>query len=88
MGGIILDSLRSKLAPDVYSQWIEPLKLVEISNLQLIVSCPSGIDAEQLSKAYRGLIELAFFEANGRQIQLKFHRQTVRQANSRPPIPF
>ncbi len=70
-----LGSLKVKLSPDVYSQWIVPLRVLDLSEFQVILEVPQNLDMEQLSKMYLGLIEHCFMEANGREVRVQLRRQ-------------
>ncbi len=70
-----LGSLKAKLSPDVYSQWIVPLRVLDLSEFQVILEVPQNLDMEQLSKMYLGLIEHCFMEANGREVRVQLRRQ-------------
>ena len=70
-----LGSLKSKLSPEVYSQWILPLRVFDLSEFQVILEVPHTLDLEQLSKMYLGLIEHCFMEANGREVRVQLRRQ-------------
>jgi chromosomal replication initiator protein len=69
-----LASLRSKLSQDVYEKWIKPLKMVDSSESVLTLAVPPEVEVDQLSKAYLGLMEHAFSEANEREIQIRLLR--------------
>ncbi len=84
-----MTALKSKLSQDVFERFIKPLKPLSIMDFEITLSVPVQIDFDQLSKAYRGLIELSYCEANGREITIKFERPSINQAQlASPAFPF
>ena len=72
-----LVSLKEKLSEDAFNQWIQPLKVFDLSEFQISLSVPSHLDMEQLGKLYQGLIEHCFTEANGREVRVTLRRMPV-----------
>jgi chromosomal replication initiator protein len=83
-----LSSLKGKLSEDVYTQWITPLKVFDLSEFQISLAVPSSIDMDQLSKMYLGLIEHCYQEANGREVRIQLRRMPTAQVSSPVANPF
>ncbi|MDB5103415.1 MAG: dnaA 2 [Fibrobacteres bacterium] len=69
-----LTSLKEKLSEDVYSQWIVPLKVFDLSEFQVSLAVPQNLDMDQLGRMYLGLIEHCYQEANGREVRVQLRR--------------
>lgn len=69
-----MSALKEKLSEDAFTQWISPLKPIELTEDQLGLAVPPQIDLDQLAKIYAGLIEHCFQVANGRDIKIQFRR--------------
>ncbi len=69
-----LGALKEKLSDDVYSQWILPLKVLDVSDFQVSLAVPNHLDLDQLAKIYLGLIEHCFQEATGREARVHLRR--------------
>jgi chromosomal replication initiator protein len=83
-----LSSLKGKLSEDVYTQWITPLKVFDLSEFQISLAVPSSIDMDQLGKMYLGLIEHCYQEANGREVRIQLRRMPTVQVSSPVANPF
>jgi chromosomal replication initiator protein len=82
--------LRAKLSPEVFGQWIEPLKIQEVGDSALVLGVPDPLEVEQLAQAYGGLIEHCFHEATGRRLKARFRRHSdlPTPLNHAPAVPF
>lgn len=74
---LCLNALRGKLSEEAYAQWIQPLRVVDLSEFQVSLAVPQPLDIDQLSKGYLGLIEHCFQEANGRETRIHLRRPPV-----------
>jgi chromosomal replication initiator protein len=83
-----LSSLKEKLSEDVYTQWIVPLKVFDLSEFQVSLAVPANLDMDQLSKMYLGLIEHCYQEANGREVRIQLRRMPTAPSSSGPAHPF
>jgi chromosomal replication initiator protein len=83
-----LESLKGKLADEVFRQWIQPLVVQETSEGAHIAQVPASLDPDRVSKAYSGLIEHCFFEATGREMRLQFRALPPVIQNHSPAVPF
>src|SRR5436190_126907 len=83
-----LSSLKEKLSEDVYSQWITPLKVFDLSEFQISLAVPQSIDMDQLGKMYLGLMEHCFYEANGREVRIQLRRMPSTAAAPSYAHPF
>lgn len=75
-----LASLKGKLSEDAFNQWIQPLKVFDLSEFQVSLAVPAHLDMEQLGKLYQGLIEHCFTEANGREARIILRRMPAAPA--------
>jgi chromosomal replication initiator protein len=82
--------LRANLSPDIFGQWIEPLKIQEVGDSTLVLGVPDPIDVDHLAQAYGGLIEHCFHEATGRRLKARFRRHSdlPTPLNHAPAVPF
>jgi len=77
-----LGSLKEKLSEDAYKEWILPLKVFDASEFQFVLAVPGGIDIDQLSRIYQGLIEHCYQEANNREVRVHFRRMQGQPAQA------
>ena len=84
------DCIRDKVSPDVFSQWILPLRVQEVGENSLVLGVPDPLDVDHLARVYAGLVEHCFHESTGRRLRAQFRRQSVPQGplNHAPAVPF
>lgn len=84
-----LAQLKDKLSDDVFTQWILPLKVQDVSDNQVTLMVPVSMDMEHLTRLYLGLIEHSLSESIGREMRVQFRRPTPSNLGSHgPSIPF
>ena len=85
-----LGCLREKVSIEVFNQWLLPLRIHEVGEINLHITAPGNLDLDHLSKVYGGLVEHCFYEATGKnlKVQLRRHVTIPTQFNHGPAIPF
>jgi chromosomal replication initiator protein len=84
------DCIRDKVSADVFTQWIQPLRVQEVGDNSLVLGVPDPLDVDHLARVYAGLVEHCFHETTGRRLRAQFRRQSVPQGplNHAPAVPF
>ena len=67
----ILDFCRENMNTIAFNMWIEPLKLIKIEAERVIIAAP-GFKIELLISKYKNLIEEAFFNIMGFNVEVEF----------------
>lgn len=81
--------LKDKLSEDVFTQWILPLKVQEVTEGLVTLAVPLSMDMDHLSRLYLGMIEHGLSEAIGRDIRVQLRRPVQMNPGSHGPnIPF
>jgi chromosomal replication initiator protein len=78
-----LDSLKSKFSQQIYAENFEGLVLLENSAYRAVVEIPPGKDLHLFSKSFKGLIELAWYEVTGTNVEFEFRTADVSRLQSR-----
>lgn len=79
---VFQQKLRAKLSESVFQENFSGIRLLESNEQRVVVEVPNSRDLRQLTRLYRGLMELAWHEATGRSLDMELRHpadtQTLR----------